>query len=116
MAGFGFLIFSGFIFVFVFFGLYLNTAYKIHKARVFQIILIATVGFGYLILSMIQAFNPMVILFLLGGIVLILASFLKYQSNLKEMNPDDEENDYDQENDEEIDYEEEEYKEPKPES
>ncbi len=58
----------------------------------------------------------MVILFLLGGIVLILASFLKYQSNLKEMNPDDEENDYDQENDEEIDYEEEEYKEPKPES
>ncbi|MHA1511479.1 MAG: hypothetical protein ACTSRX_07150, partial [Promethearchaeota archaeon] len=79
----------GFIFVFILLTLYLNTMFKIHKARIFQLLLISGVGFSYIIYVLINVGSPgfhyASLIFLLVGIGLILGSFIKYRSNLAEM-------------------------------
>jgi len=79
----------GFIFTFVLVSFYLNTLYKIHLARGLQSLLVAGVGFSYIVYVIIAVGNPgfhyASLLFLLAGIGLILGSFIKYRSNLAEM-------------------------------
>jgi hypothetical protein len=79
----------GFIFTFVLVSFYLNTLYKIHLARGFQSLVVAGVGFSYVIYVIIKVGSPgfhyASLLFLLAGIGLILGSFIKYRSNLAEM-------------------------------
>ncbi len=79
----------GFIFVFILLTLYLNTMFKIHKARIFQLLLISGVGFSYIVYVLINVGSPgfhyASLIFLLVGIGLILGSFIKYRSNLAEM-------------------------------
>jgi len=79
----------GFIFIFVLFSLYLNTMFKIHKARIFQVAMISGVGLSYIIYVLINVGSPgfhyASLLFLLAGIGLILGSFIKYRSNIAEM-------------------------------
>jgi len=79
----------GFIFIFILLSLYLNTMFKIQKARIFQLVLIAGVGLSYIIYVLLNVGSPGFryesLIFLLVGIFLVLGSFIKYRSNLAEM-------------------------------
>ena len=92
----------GFIFVFILLTLYLNIIFKIHKARVFQILTIVLIGLSYVVYVVINAGSPgfqyASLLFLLVGIGLILSSFVKYRSNLEEMNKISNDADYNDKN------------------
>ncbi|QEE14314.1 hypothetical protein DSAG12_00126 [Promethearchaeum syntrophicum] len=80
----------GFIFVFILLTLYLNIMFNINKARIFQVFTIVVIGLSYVVYVVINAGRPgfefASLFFLLVGIGLILGSFIKYRSNLEDMN------------------------------